>query len=94
MFKSDRKYDYKIEEKVMIILFHCLHLFSGLDMVVRDESGNILDINKTSTTQLYINHTSAEERITRAQVKCFILKFLYHCLTNTKFSLYSILVTK
>lgn len=37
-------------------------------MVVRDEFGNILDINKTSTTQLYTNHTSAEERITRAQV--------------------------
>lgn len=36
-------------------------------MVVRDECGRILDINKTSTTQLYCNHSIAQERITRAQ---------------------------
>ena len=45
-------------------------LFShaGLDMVVRDDNGNILDINQTSTTQLYEQHVSAANRIRRATV--------------------------
>lgn len=38
----------------------------GLDMVVRDENGNVLDINRTSTTQLYSQHASAENRIKMA----------------------------
>lgn len=41
---------------------------SGLDMVVRDESGNILDGNGTSTTQLYEHHTHAIDRIRKATV--------------------------
>lgn len=40
----------------------------GLDMVVRDESGNILDTNSTSTTQLYEHHIYAIERIRKATV--------------------------
>lgn len=39
-----------------------------LDMVVRDESGNILNIDKTSTTQLYEHHLNAVDRIKRASV--------------------------
>ncbi|KAL7025415.1 hypothetical protein ACKWTF_013468 [Chironomus riparius] len=38
----------------------------GLDMVVRDDNGNILDINQTSTTQLYEQHVQATNRIRRA----------------------------
>ena len=37
-------------------------------MVVRDEVGNILDIHKTSTTQLYEHHVKALDRITKANV--------------------------
>lgn len=39
-----------------------------LDMVVRDENGNIVDINQTSTTQLYEHHVRATNRIRRATV--------------------------
>ncbi|XP_057339656.1 dedicator of cytokinesis protein 1 isoform X1 [Microplitis mediator] len=35
----------------------------GLDMVVRDDQGNILDPEKTSTIQLYYHHQVASERI-------------------------------
>ncbi|KAG8038457.1 hypothetical protein G9C98_006153 [Cotesia typhae] len=35
----------------------------GLDMVVRDSQGNILDPEKTSTVQLYYHHQIASERI-------------------------------
>lgn len=35
-------------------------------MVVRDDSGNILDINSTSTTQLYEHHVNAVDRIRKA----------------------------
>ncbi|XP_034937564.1 dedicator of cytokinesis protein 1 isoform X2 [Chelonus insularis] len=35
----------------------------GLDMVVRDDHGNILDPEKTSTIQLYYHHQIASERI-------------------------------
>lgn len=41
---------------------------AGLDMVVRDESGNVLDTNATSTTQLYEHHIAAIDRIRRATV--------------------------
>lgn len=37
-------------------------------MVVRDDSGNILDINSTSTTQLYEHHVNAVDRIRKATV--------------------------
>lgn len=40
----------------------------GLDMVVRNESGSVIDINTTSTTQLYELHTNAVERIRMASV--------------------------
>lgn len=40
-----------------------------LDMVVRDDYGNILDINQTSTTQLYEHHVRATNRIRRATVR-------------------------
>lgn len=43
----------------------------GLDMVVRDESGNILDTNSTSTTQLYEHHIYAIERIRKATVSFY-----------------------
>lgn len=40
----------------------------GLDMVVRDESGNVLDTTTTSTTQLYEHHMNALDRIRKATV--------------------------
>lgn len=46
----------------------------GLDMVVRDECGNILDTNSTSTTQLYEHHISAIERIRKATVSVGITR--------------------
>lgn len=48
----------------------------GLDMVVRDELGNIIDINNTSTTQLYEHHAEAETRISKASVS------IYHLITS------------
>lgn len=48
----------------------------GLDMVVRDENGNVLDINKTSTTQLYSQHASAENRIKMAVSEFFFYFFI------------------
>jgi len=38
----------------------------GLDMVVRDEHGNILNPLETSTIQLYYHHETAAERIRKA----------------------------
>lgn len=43
-------------------------------MVVRDESGNILDTTITSTTQLYEHHIYAIDRIRKATV--FVHYFL------------------
>lgn len=40
----------------------------GLDMAVRNEDGNVLDINTTATTQLYERHMNASDRIRRASV--------------------------
>ncbi|XP_014208352.1 dedicator of cytokinesis protein 1 isoform X2 [Copidosoma floridanum] len=40
----------------------------GLDMVVRDEDGNILNPEQTSTIQLYKQHEIAAERIRKAAV--------------------------
>lgn len=42
----------------------------GLDMVVRDESGDILDTNTICTTELYENHVNAVQRIEKANVSC------------------------
>ncbi|XP_023175587.2 dedicator of cytokinesis protein 1 isoform X3 [Drosophila hydei] len=38
----------------------------GLDMVVRDESGDILDTNSICSTELYENHVHAVQRIEKA----------------------------
>lgn len=38
----------------------------GLDMVVRDEHGNVLNPEQTSTIQLYYHHETAAERIRKA----------------------------
>lgn len=45
----------------------------GLDMVVRDESGNMLDTNAICTTELYEHHLNAVSRIIKANVStnCF-----------------------
>lgn len=40
----------------------------GLDMVVRDESGDILDTNAICTTELYEQHVHAVQRIEKANV--------------------------
>lgn len=40
----------------------------GLDMIVRDEAGNVLDIGRTSTTHLYEQHVHAETLIRKANV--------------------------
>lgn len=42
--------------------------FVGLDMVVRDDEGNMLEVHKTSTTQLYEQHLAAVDRIKKATV--------------------------
>lgn len=41
---------------------------AGLDMVVREDNGSILDIGKTSTTKLYEHHVKAMQRIQQATV--------------------------
>lgn len=41
----------------------------GLDMVVRDEHGNILNPEQTSTIQLYYQHETAAERIRKANIE-------------------------
>ncbi|XP_026674071.1 dedicator of cytokinesis protein 1 isoform X3 [Ceratina calcarata] len=38
----------------------------GMDMVVRDEQGNVLNPEETSTIQLYYHHETATERIRKA----------------------------
>lgn len=38
----------------------------GLDMVVRDDHGNVLNPEETSTVQLYYHHETAAERIRKA----------------------------
>lgn len=38
----------------------------GLDMVVRDEHGNVLNPERTSTIELYYHHETAAERIRKA----------------------------
>lgn len=40
----------------------------GLDMVVRDENGDILDTNTICTTELFENHVNALTRIEKANV--------------------------
>jgi DOCK N-terminus len=53
---------------LILLIISALFRHTGLDMVVRDDNGNILDINQTSTTQLYEHHVSATNRIRRATV--------------------------
>lgn len=57
-------------------LYFCYRLLD-LDMVVRDEQGNILNPDITSTIQLYWQHELATERIRKATVsfKKFNMKF-------------------
>lgn len=61
---------------VILFLIRCRYnwiiLCTGLDMVVRDESGNVLDVNSTSTTQLYEHHINAVDRIKKANVSLII----------------------
>lgn len=45
-----------------------MQFYVGLDMVVRDESGDVLDTTITSTTQLYEHHINALDRIKKATV--------------------------
>ena len=47
-------------------------------MVVRDDFGHILDINQTSSTQLYEQHVQATSRIRRATVSV-----IYHHLAGS-----------
>lgn len=54
----------------------------GLDMIVRDDLGNVLDITKTSTTKLYEEHDKARKRIRNANVRLTytsLLNKLTHC---------------
>jgi dedicator of cytokinesis protein 1 len=50
-------------------------------MVVRDDNGNIVDINQTSTTQLYEHHVKATSRIQQATVSLSLsyLRKLFNC---------------
>lgn len=69
-----------------MFIIHSLFIckFKALDMVVRDETGNILDINSTSTTQLYEHHVNAVDRIRRASVNIFFFDFnkIYNKIIN------------
>ena len=52
-------------------MVQCCRLLD-LDMVVRDEEGNILNPDNTSTIQLYWQHELATERIKKATVSVSI----------------------
>lgn len=58
---------------VVNIKINNIHFFLfrllGLDMVVRDEQGNILNPLHTPTIQLYKHHEIATERIQNSHVK-------------------------
>lgn len=45
----------------------------GLDLVVRDKNGNLINPEETSTIQLYYHHKNATERLCRnAKVSCLV----------------------
>lgn len=50
----------------------------GLDLVVRDKNGNLINPEETSTIQLYYNHKNATERLcknTRVRFGTFATSF-------------------
>lgn len=52
--------------ETQVLAIHALDIGNdmlGLDMIVRDESGNVLDIKRTSTLHLYQQHINTEARI-------------------------------
>lgn len=49
----------------------------GLDMVVRDENGDILNTSSICTTELYEHHMNTVNRIIKASVCICILTFFY-----------------
>lgn len=49
----------------------------GLDMVVRDENGDILDTNSICTTELYEHHMNTVNRIIKASVRSLMSFFLF-----------------
>lgn len=49
----------------------------GLDMVVRDESGDILDTNTICTTELYEHHMNAVNRIIKANVSIHLFSPIF-----------------
>lgn len=52
----------------------------GLDLVVRDKNGNIINPEETSTIQLYYHHKHATERLcrnTRVTISLFIKIMFY-----------------
>jgi hypothetical protein len=55
---------YELYEMYCVFAYRLL----DLDMVVRDDQGNILDPDITSTIQLYWQHELATERIRKATV--------------------------
>lgn len=66
------------------IVFICKLFILGLDMIVRDDFGNVLDISQTSTTKLYEEHAKASKRIRNANVK-FILYLIFSCFSILNF---------
>lgn len=56
----------------LLISFFLFRLL-GLDMVVRDEQGNILNPLHTPTIQLYKHHETATERIQNSHVQYLLL---------------------
>lgn len=53
---------------MILIFFFIFSRILDLDMVVRDDQGNILNPEETSTIQLYWQHETASERIRQAKV--------------------------
>lgn len=48
----------------------------GLDLIVRNKNGNLIEPEKTSTLQLYLLHKNATERISRSDKVLLIFELL------------------
>lgn len=60
--------EFKQMQKVVTSKIDMGNKILGLDLVVRDEHGNLLNPDVTSTIQLYYQHKKATDRIKRATV--------------------------
>lgn len=75
---------------LLLILVTCALLrILGLDLVVRDDNGNILDPDETSTISLFKSHETASKRIEeRIQEERVLMAFFPLQITNDPLCLY------